>query len=75
MSDVKASLVTELCRGTLTIAVLSQFTILTLSILAWTKVITYFLAIAIIHALMGFIVAINFVCAVYVVHEQQLDII
>ena len=57
------------------VAVTSQFVILSLAIMAWTKFITYYLAIAIIHGIMGFIVAINFICAVAVVHEQQLDII
>lgn len=49
-------------------AILGQASILILSILAWVKIITYFLAIAIIHGLLGLIVALNFVCAVHVVH-------
>ena len=55
----------------LLLAILSQIVILILSILAFAKVMTYFDAIAIIHALVGFITIINFTAAVLVVDEQQ----
>lgn len=56
------------------IAAATQFTILILSFLSYYNVMTYFLAIAIIHALMGFITMVNFTCAVIVVIEQQREI-
>lgn len=46
----------------------SQIVILILSFLSYYHVMTYFLAIAIIHAIMGFITMINFTCAVIVVY-------
>ena len=55
----------------LLIAGLSQLVILILSFLSYYNVMTYFVAIAVIHALMGFITIINFSCAVLVVYEQQ----
>ena len=55
----------------LVIAALSQLTILVLSFLSFYNVMTYFDAIAVIHAIMGFITIINFTCAVLVVDEQQ----
>ena len=58
----------------LVVAFTCQGIILCLAILAWTNVITYYLSIAIIHGIMGFIVAVNFICAVYVVHEQKVEI-
>ena len=51
----------------LLIAGLSQLIILLLSFLSYYNVMTYFVAIAVIHALMGFITIINFSCAVLVV--------
>jgi multisubunit Na+/H+ antiporter MnhF subunit len=55
----------------LAVAGLSQITILILSFLSYYGVMTYFDAIAIIHALMGFITILNFTCTVLVVDEQQ----
>lgn len=56
----------------LLVAGASQLAILILSFLSYYNVMTYFLAIAIIHAIMGFITMVNFTCAVIVVYEQQL---
>lgn len=53
------------------LAMLSQIIILILSILSFANVMTYFDAIAIIHAFYGFITIINFTAAVLVVAEQQ----
>ena len=58
----------------LVIAGLSQVVILILSFLALYNVMTYFNAIAIIHAIAGFITMVNFTCAVIVVYEQQVEI-
>ena len=55
----------------LLIAGLSQLIILLLSFLSFYKIMTYFDAIAIIHALLGFITIVNFTCAVWVVSDQQ----
>lgn len=55
----------------LLLAILAQVVILILSILSFANVMTYFDAIAIIHALYGFITIINFTAAVLVVAEQQ----
>lgn len=55
----------------LVVAGASQLAILILSFLSYYNVMTYFDAIAIIHAIMGFITIINFTCAVLVVDEQQ----
>ena len=56
------------------LAVSCQVVILTLSFLSYYNIMTYFDAIAIIHAIMGLIVMINFTCAVIVVIEQQREI-
>ena len=56
------------------LAALSQGIILILSFLSYYNVMTYFDAIAIIHAIMGIIVMINFTCAVIVIREQQEEI-
>jgi hypothetical protein len=48
----------------LSIAITSQIAVLILSFLSYYDVMTYFLAIAIIHAIFGFIVMINFTSAV-----------
>lgn len=53
-------------------AVTGQLSILVLSILSWVNIMTYFVAIAIIHGIMGLIITLNFICAVHVVHEQKL---
>jgi hypothetical protein len=55
----------------LVIAVTCQCIVLVFSFLSYYEIITYFKAIAIIHALFGFITMINFTAAVMVVHEQQ----
>ena len=55
----------------LILASVSQGVILILSFLSFYNVMTYFDAIAIIHAIMGVIVMINFTCAVIVIREQQ----
>ena len=57
----------------LSVAIFCQSLVMTFSFLAYYKVMTYFIAIAIIHALFGFIVMINFTSAVLVVHEQQVE--
>ena len=56
------------------VAMGSQSVVLILSILAWMEIITYLHAIAIIHAIFGFIVTINFMCAVWCVEEQRKDL-
>ena len=58
----------------LTVASFTQLVILILSFLSYYNVMTYFTAIAVIHALMGFITMVNFSCAVIVVIEQQREI-
>lgn len=58
----------------LTFASFTQLIILILSFLSYYNVMTYFTAIAVIHALMGFITMVNFSCAVIVVIEQQREI-
>ena len=53
-------------------AAAAQVVILVLSFLSYYYVMTYFCAIAIIHAIMGIIVMVNFTCAVIVIVEQQI---
>jgi len=55
----------------LTIAISSQIVVLVLSLLSYYDVMTYFVSIAIIHAIFGIIVMVNFTCAVLCVDEQQ----
>ena len=56
------------------LAMAAQVVILILSIMAFDSIMTYFEAIAIIHALVGFITVINFTAAILVVDDQQKEL-